>query len=135
MARPRICDRGQQLSIAQFHTANGWSDDLEHRAFCLGADLSAPIVPSVTRAPTFRRFDFSSQPEGCGDARGEWLVNIWEMRNQALADGRFLHVAQFEDQRGGDAILFHLRLADVELAALAIFIAKCRSRQLPAYHL
>src|SRR6478609_11966830 len=51
------------------------------------------------------------------------------MRHHPLPDHRRLHLAEFEDQRRCDVMLFALGLADEELPGLAVVIRKTLGAQ------
>jgi hypothetical protein len=51
-------------------------------------------------------------------------INIEQVRYHAFSDDRRLDLAQFEDQGGGNVILFSRRLADVKLPGLTVTVCK-----------
>ena len=66
----------------------------------------------------------SAQAQAVGHLGGQVLVDVAQMRDHALANARRFDLAQFEGQRIGDVLLLDRRLADEELARLAIMVGE-----------
>ena len=105
----------QDAELAAFEALGSVLDDAER-----GRGLQV----LARRHRGLRRVRQLLQAEALRDLVREFVVDVEQVRDHALADHRRLHLAELEGQRGDDVVLLGPGLADEELPRLAVMIGE-----------